>query len=397
MKKKIKGILSGLLVIALLLVGCGNQEEIQTPEEYINENLKEISLSDSWTEGTMGNTEEYQVFLAGENHGVEEDYETQKRLIEYLYTHEGVRYLIFERSVSEGIILEKYIQTGEEELLTDYMNSIAGTAGYTQGEYQFFKWLYQYNMSLSEGERLHMFGLDLEFQQDMTIKALQMLDANGEVKTLEGAVLEKAVQAIRDGSSQWYELLQTAVQEETQEVEAYYGEKWKWVERILKNEEKYFQHISEGASAESQLRDNNMAENFWFVYDQFPEGKFFGQFGAFHTYLEYTTSVYQVEQGHRPFAALLDQEGSFLTGKVCSILLYNISDASQYNEINRHIEALKNAKLRGKNMLLSLNEKGSSFVNEEIWQEEEEERPVCDYIQKIVFLQAMTKSPSYGE
>lgn len=360
MKKKIKGILSGLLVIALLLVGCGNQEEIRTPEEYINENLKEISLSDSWTEGTMGNTEEYQVFLAGENHGVEEDYETQKRLIEYLYTHEGVRYLIFERSVSEGIILEKYIQTGEEELLTDYMNSIAGTAGYTQGEYQFFKWLYQYNMSLPEGERLHMFGLDLEFQQDMTIKALQMLDTNGE-------------------------------------VEAYYGEKWKWVERILKNEEKYFQHISEGASAESQLRDNNMAENFWFVYDQFPEGKFFGQFGAFHTYLEYTTSVYQVEQGHRPFAALLDQEGSFLTGKVCSILLYNISDASQYNEINRHIEALKNAKLRGKNMLLSLNEKGSPFVNEEIWQEEEEERPVCDYIQKIVFLQAMTKSPSYGE
>ena len=61
MKKKIAKILSGLLVVTLLLGGCGNQGKIQTPEEYIDENLRGISLSDSWEEGTLGDTEDYQV------------------------------------------------------------------------------------------------------------------------------------------------------------------------------------------------------------------------------------------------------------------------------------------------------------------------------------------------
>ncbi len=396
MKKKIKGILFGLLVITLLLVGCGNQEEIQTPEEYIDENLMEISLSDSWTEGTLGNTEDYQVFLSGEAHGIEEDYEAEKRLIEYLYTYEGVRYLICEMSVSAGIILEKYIQTGEEELLTGFMDFIRGTLGCNQGYYQFLQWLCQYNMSLPEEERMHMFGLDVEFQQDMPIKALQMLDTKGEPENLPEGALKKAVQAVRDGSSQWYELLQTAAQEEPEEAEAYYGENWKWAERILKNQEAYLQFVKEGEIAEAQLRDDNMAENFWFVYDQFPEEKFFGQFGAYHTYLEYTAS-YGAGLGYRSFGSLLDQEDSPLEGKICSILLCNGSNTPEWEEINRHIAILKDIKLEGRNMLLSLNERRSPFVEEEIWQEEEQELPVCDYIQKIIFLPRMTKSPVYRE
>ena len=66
-------------------------------------------------------------------------------------------------------------------------------------------------------------------------------------------------------------------------------------------------------------------------------------------------------------------------------------------EINRHIEGLEDIKLENRNMLLSLNEKGSPFVEEEIWQEEEQELPVCDYIQKIIFLPRTTRSPVYGE
>lgn len=397
MKKKIAKILSGLLVVTLLLGGCGNQEKIQTPEEYIDENLREISLSDPWAEGTLGNTEDYQVFLSGEAHGIEENYEAEKRLIEYLHTYEGVRYHICELSVSEGIILEKYIQTGEAELLTEFMDSMAETEDCNQGYYQFLQWLCQYNMSLPEEERLHMFGLDVEFQQDMTIKALQMLDTKAKPENLEEGPLKKAVQAVRDGSSQWYELLQKAAQEESEETEAYYRENWKWAERILKNQETTLQFVKEGGDAESQLRDDNMADNFWFVYDQFPEEKFFGQFGSYHVYLEYTASAYGVEQGHQPFGSLLDPEGSPLEGKVCSILLYNVSNTTEWVEINRHIEGLKDIKLENRNMLLSLNEKRSPFVEEEIWQEEEQELPVCDYIQKIIFLPRTTRSPVYGE
>lgn len=140
------------------------------------------------------------------------------------------------------------------------------------------------------------------------------------------------------------------------------------------------------------------AEDAWkFVYDQFPEEKFFGQFGSYHVYLEYTASAYGVEQGHQPFGSLLDPEDSPLEGKVCSILLYNVSNTTEWVEINRHIEGLKDIKLENRNMLLSLNEKRSPFVEEEIWQEEEQELPVCDYIQKIIFLPRMTKSPVYGE
>ena len=396
MKKKIAKVLSGLLVVTLLLGGCGNQEKIQTPEEYIDENLREISLSDPWAEGTLGNTEDYQVFLSGEAHGIEENYEAEKRLIEYLHTYEGVRYLICELSVSEGIILEKYIQTGEAELLTEFMDSMAETEDCNQGYYQFLQWLCQYNMSLPEEERLHMFGLDVEFQQDMTIKALQMLDTKAKPENLEEGPLKKAVQAVRDGSSQWYELLQKAAQEESEETEAYYRENWKWAERILKNQETTLQFLEEGGEAESQLRDDNMADNFWFVYDQFPEEKFFGQFGAYHTYLEYTAS-YGAGLGYRSFGSLLDQEDSPLEGKICSILLCNGSNTPEWEEINRHIAILKDIKLEGRNMLLSLNERRSPFVEEEIWQEEEQELPVCDYIQKIIFLPRMTKSPVYGE
>ena len=132
----------------------------------------------------------------------------------------------------------------------------------------------QYNMSLPEKERLHMFGLDVEFQQDMTIKALQMLDTKAKPDNLEEGTLKKAVQAVRDGSSQWYELLQKAAQEEQEETKAYYGENWKWAERILKNQEITLQFVKEGGDAESQVRDDNMADNFWFVYDQFPKKSF---------------------------------------------------------------------------------------------------------------------------
>ncbi len=94
----------------------------------------------------------YRLFLVGESHGTAFNQELEGAL------------LLLELPPSIAGFLQKYLETGDEELLKLAFAETRHTYFYTQERYNLWRRLRALQESLPEGERLHLVGLDVEQQ-----------------------------------------------------------------------------------------------------------------------------------------------------------------------------------------------------------------------------------------
>lgn len=391
-------ILAVILIISFCFTGCQNQQVLSV-EEYNAKYAKTIDFEKGIDNKTFGNAD-YRVFLAGEYHAQTKGYQSKKMLIQYLHEKQDVDYLICELGMGQGFLLDDYIQTGNEENLIFMMEELEGTLAYTQDEYQLWKWLYDYNQQQPENDKLHIIGLDIEFQKKTSVRGLSLLMDNSVTPAKE---IQPLIERIKESDG-------TAVKEFPQTLEKYpeqmkevFGENFPWAEQYAKNvaaTNQFYDWMEEGKTNFHQIRDDKMTDNLFFAMEQLPEdAKFFGQFGAEHILQSEMITTFVLQENYNRFAMQLQEDDSPVKGEVCSIYLVFLerSDSPRsttyypMNESEVPIDAFQD--YYAQDTFIPLDEKGSPFTRygeEQVQDREGSDNKTAmgltDYFQKILLL-----------
>ncbi|MFT5725023.1 MAG: hypothetical protein ACI9JN_002146, partial [Bacteroidia bacterium] len=110
------------------------------------------------------------LFIAGENHTYRSsNSDLWVQNIKYLYVHAGVRNVIMESGLSTSWLANQYVLTGDTALYNVLKK-------YMYKEYaERYKKLYRFNRNLDSGEKVQVFGIDLERGSFGSVKVLSML------------------------------------------------------------------------------------------------------------------------------------------------------------------------------------------------------------------------------
>lgn len=114
-----------------------------------------------------------QLILIGEGHGTQASYEIEFDLLRKLKMHTNFRYLLLELGYLDGLLLNEYLLTGEEDKLNEFFTAHKGSFYYNKSVRAFYYNLYQFNMSLPVKQRIILLPIDLEFGYRQALKYLQ--------------------------------------------------------------------------------------------------------------------------------------------------------------------------------------------------------------------------------
>lgn len=391
-------VLAVILIISFCFTGCQNQQMFSV-EEYNAKYAKTIDFEKGIDNKTFGNAD-YRVFLAGEYHAQTKGYQSKKMLIQYLHEKQDVDYLICELGMGQGFLLDDYIQTGNEENLIFMMEELEGTLAYTQDEYQLWKWLYDYNQQQPENDKLHIIGLDIEFQKKTSVRGLSLLMDNSVTPAKE---IQPLIERIKESDGTAVKEFPQALEKYPEQMKEVFGENFPWAEQYAKNvtaTEKFFELNQSGGANAHQIRDDKMTDNLFFAMEQLPENaKFFGQFGAGHVLQSETTMDSLLKEKNNRFAMQLQENDSPVKGEVCSIYLVFLerSDSPRsttyypMNESEIPIDSFQD--YYAQDTFIPLDEKGSPFTRygeEQVQDREGSDNKAAmgltDYFQKILLL-----------
>lgn len=368
-------------------------------EEYNAKYAKTIDFKKGIDNKTFGNAD-YRVFLAGEYHAQTKGYQSKKMLIQYLHEKQDVDYLICELGMGQGFLLDDYIQTGNEENLIFMMEELEGTLAYTQDEYQLWKWLYDYNQQQPENDKLHIIGLDIEFQKKTSVRGLSLLMDNSVTPAKE---IQPLIERIKESDGTAVKEFPQALEKYPEQMKEIFGENFPWAEQYAKNvtaTEKFFELNQSGGANAHQIRDDKMTDNLFFAMEQLPEdAKFFGQFGAEHILQSEMITTFVLQENYNRFAMQLQENDSPVKGEVCSIYLAFLKKSQSprsttyypMNESEIPVDSFQD--YFAQDTFIPLDEKGSPFFNDGEEQTENKENAnakaamgLTDYFQKILLL-----------
>jgi len=103
------------------------------------------------------------VALGEATHGTHEFYALKHRIFRFLVEEMGFRAIAFEMGAAEACIVNRYVQEGEgarsaEEALRVFQTFLAST----QEMVELVEWIRQYNETVSEDQKLSVFGFDMQ-------------------------------------------------------------------------------------------------------------------------------------------------------------------------------------------------------------------------------------------
>ena len=391
-------VLAVILIISFCFTGCQNQQMLSV-EEYNAKYAKTIDFEKGIDNKTFGNAD-YRVFLAGEYHAQTKGYQSKKMLIQYLHENQDVDYLICELGMGQGFLLDDYIQTGNEENLIFMMEELEGTLAYTQDEYQLWKWLYDYNQQQPENDKLHIIGLDIEFQKKTSARGLSLLLDNSVTPAKE---IQPLIERIKESDGTAVKEFPQALEKYPEQMKEVFGENFPWAEQYAKNvaaTNQFYDWMEEGKTNFHQIRDDKMTDNLFFAMEQLPEdAKFFGQFGAEHILQSEMITTFVLQENYNRFAMQLQEDDSPVKGEVCSIYLVFLQKSQSPRSTNYYLMNESEIPIDSfqdyyaQDTFIPLDEKGSPFTRygeEQVQDREGSDNKAAmgltDYFQKILLL-----------
>ena len=378
--KKLKFIIGivVIFIIAIILtpkiyfnyVGFKLEKELFKSSSIIDINdleFRGLSLMDS-------DLYENEIFFAGENHGSVKSMEMNMYLLKYFVEKGNIKYILYESGYCTGELLNNYLETGDENILSFIQDAFSGTSVYTMEHYNLLKHIYNYNLTLSEDKKLKFVGVDIEHQPNVAIRYIRSLIPDKEINDEE---VREFIDILKSIPKQNYNnILVDAIEimnKNQEAIRVYFGEKFFNISLAIRN-------LS--ISNSQQVREKYIISNFIEQYEYLPKGKWFGQFGGFHTQQE---GAYDVD-GYKPFASYLDNEYENTKGKVISIQydylngkVYNPGGGDPYPASN--IISPNFYQDDEKTRLVKLNYEGSMFNKKDIWLNDV---PQTDYFQYII-------------
>lgn len=297
------------ILFALLAFSCIRLSAQKTVLDVENNNdYSSFSVLDS------AYLSQFTLFFTGEDHRyLKSNSQLELKMFKHLHKTAGVRVFMMEFGYSLGYAANKYVQTGDSNIL-NLLDK------HTYDEYfELFKSLRDFYDSLPENEKFSLAAVDLEREPVYPVKMLESLlpenstphdsiklhidalKAISEYHDYESAKNEDEEDEYDDiatekpGSDSAYtkvyvntrftvELVIENYKKHKEKYQAYLGSNFDLFETEVKNIEDYFVYDSyEGAAHQYIFRENYMEQNVRKLVAQNPEAKVFGQFGRCHT------------------------------------------------------------------------------------------------------------------
>ncbi|WP_299760231.1 hypothetical protein [uncultured Pontibacter sp.] len=304
----------GYLAFALYAVGGESAEH----QAYLKKNMQEVRLGADNRFGIFDETfYANKVFLLGEVHGYAMPQELDFELLKHLNQTLGLKYYLAEVDYSQAHFLNEYLRTGDEALLRYVFQTwVEQNAQWgNQNFYQKLQKIYDLNKSLPDDRKIRIFGVDKIQDIAVTKRHLGELLQNKQ----EGIVLDSLTKLVQNDADTT-EMLPAFASRLMQETDM-----GKPLKEYMASGQTEVQHILQNlAYRHDQVkRDSVMFLNMASLttINNLQNEQFYGMWGIFHTL---QTSV---NNGFRPFAALLKYNESPFKGKVVSInILANDSE-----------------------------------------------------------------------
>lgn len=374
MNRKLKSCLFlNIFMISMLLFGCNkSNDKVQSASSndlVFKYNGEFVDLSP-----IKDDLKDNMIFFVGESHGMKENTKIKKEFIMYLKENANIKYLLTEESAADAYLHNKYLKTGDISIIDEMFKNLEGTFEWNNESYEFIKWMYSYNQTLPEEDRITYVGNDIVHQYGTAFKVLQEILNNypvqDEIKTEVDKMKEMNCYGRRDENlKKLTDNSQKILMKIENNKELYvknYGEDFVYLLGTLKgivtgveayaNENGDFMEFT-------KYRDKAMYEIFNIYYDMLPEGKYFGQWGDAHSYQKSPTEV-------KWFATYLNEDEKF-KDKLITIQL-NYERSKRMNRKNNgytkekfdnfdNKNKLIKKEYNEKNKLYKLNEEGSVF------------------------------------
>lgn len=312
-----------------------------TIHTYLKDNTTPIYWDYPLEDADFGNAD-YRVFLAGETRGQPQNTAMRKALFQYLHEQQGVNVQLVETGVGETQVLEQYLRTERNTVVS-------------------------------------MYGL--------------LALADTEIEPAES--IADFVQALRDEDMMTaLQLFKTAMAEQPDAMADYFGDAYAQVQQLYANLQ-----VNTTYKGRLDRDDLAMMDNMNFVLSQYPDDKFFGQLSNGHV----TQSAWKDGNyiaNYSRFGMLLNGEGSPVQGEVCSMLtiytqrgsngLLGDDAENDYYDLTALAEAAgKEFIATGADLFLALDNEDTPYTEQNGLIKPEvqaEEKPLMDYCQKLIVL-----------
>lgn len=403
---KVCKLVSLLLVLVMVFSGCGGTEV----ERYLKKYAKPVDFEQGLDDKTFGNADNYRFFFAGEIHQQTMIYPAKKMMLQYLHEDQGVNYLLMEEGMGAGLLIDHYIQTGDEEILNFALECKKGLHTDAELERDLWQWLYEYNSQQPEDKKIHAIGIDIEFNTVATLKGLTLLIQNPEQVEDEWKTLyQKAITIKRDSYDEqavkaFSELIHLTFPEGQNEkkMREVFGDNYDIAVQIYDN--MVFASAPEFYNSQFHTdtditfydkRDEHAIEVIRWLLNRLPEdAKFFAQYGAAHTYQK-EMPLTNYNQKYNRLGMRLN-EGRFpLKGQVCTIPYFIFQKGEESREVESNLfysDWLQD--YVDEPTFISLDEEDSPFSKEDVVKLKEGcEGVLTNYFQKILILPNSEEAP----
>ncbi len=372
-----------------------------SPEgRYLNENYAALKVGEGAVSGLEMIDDSLagkELFVTAEVHGLAVNQQLEFEFLKYFQENAGIKYYLQELPYSTSMLLNNYLASGDEEILKKVYSPLKGTYEWTQEKYDHWQKVYEYNRTLPPEQKIIVLGFDIEHQLENAFWYLNTILPEKEAPETIDYFINEIRTIYRDSK---YEQKMTRdftgrllgnINKYEKIYRDYLGTDFFGFDLVSQNiiyrDVAYKKRENEWNST----RDEMMYENFLKIYDQYPAGKFYGQWGLNHAFQ-------QKQGGVNWFAARLDNEkDSPLKGKILSIVYlyqdcehilngnYRNDFLTTYVSKNRAMDQLG----KGDITLFKLNGANSPYTQGLIWPlvvEKPEAGSTTDYFQYVILL-----------
>lgn len=319
--KTIIGILI-LLQFAEIALGANYYFRNKIKPTY-NPELVTYLLNNHSSKSDVLDMEKYDLFVSGEAHATQKNYDIQMEIIKNLSKNSDLKYIIAEGSMTNALLINSYLETGDTDKLDIVFKELKNTYGGNIEEYKFFQNLYEFRKTLPDDKKFAYLGVDIEHQTNLAVSYLWDL-------ALRRGVYEDVKEVVENFKQQKDEdeLISSLkkVYDDVEKNSDVYSEKLSeefWIFKyLIKNTLNTYKVNSIKDNMQwSVLREEIMKENFYEIYNHFPKGKYYGQWGLEHAYLSNLKTNHYPGDKPRLATFLNSDENSPVKNKVCSMAI----------------------------------------------------------------------------
>ena len=367
-----------LLLFSVLLVAQDKDYDKFVSENAVPYNKDDtIALADAY--------DNYKMFIIGEYHYREENADMFLNVFRNLYKYANVRLIFMEAGYAHGLLTEHYLKTGNYRSL----QMISEDGQFDEMHYRKLKDFYDI---LPADDKFNVVGVDLD-----TWEVSEHFKYTVEILFVDTVIPDELDQMIDD----FHDISQARDVEDMEDSfkkiyfdwksdkENYkllladnylsYSTLMKRMKRSLRFD--YFNYNYETDSVEQTRRETFMYRNVSKVVEQYPDCKYFGQFGLAHIGLSRFLIFKEEDSFESYIAKLNNREKSPLKDEVCSIAILYFDEFKgeypklyyYYSELSDSLsgrsympkklyKSIKNNTLEDNTYILNISKKSSPLI-----------------------------------